>query len=499
MAYWRVLAIVLVLLAIGCAQGHTITPRPGPDGSRDDAGARPDAVTPTVDAGRDAFVPGGCTSDVECADDDPCTADRCVAGRCEHAAAPGERCDDGTFCNGPDRCDAAGACTVHDGDPCAGGTACDEGRRTCTGCASDAGCPGLLEGPWSACSFASECATSGVERRTLTEHTCNVALAVCEPRQREETRACPRVTEGMACMGGTSCEAFGACSYASGCATSGTRSRTCTDRACAGGACMVSTRTETSSEGCARTVACSAGASRGCTTSCGSGGTQTCSSSCAWGSCVPPTESCNGSDDDCDGAVDEGFRAATVATTYATLASHHSPCNGTTERYGANCNAAAHRFCAARACTNSGFGPVESDASTAFVTCVIGTVSNTTYTALRTHHGSCDGTSQRVGIHCNAAIHRYCASLGAASGFGPVENALDSATVTCVPAASSEVVTTSYTVLASHHGTCNGTLQRWGPDCAAAIHRFCMARGAASGFGPVENSGDTAVVTCVRP
>lgn len=43
----------------------------------------------------------------------------------------------------------------------------------------------------------------------------------------------------------------------------------------------------------------------GCTTSCGSFGSQLCSASCTLGSCVPPAETCNLQDDDCDADVDE--------------------------------------------------------------------------------------------------------------------------------------------------------------------------------------------------
>ncbi|MEY3013965.1 MAG: hypothetical protein RIT45_2700 [Pseudomonadota bacterium] len=43
-----------------------------------------------------------------------------------------------------------------------------------------------------------------------------------------------------------------------------------------------------------------------CTTSCGSAGTRDCSATCRWLACVPPTETCNGVDDDCDGDTDEG-------------------------------------------------------------------------------------------------------------------------------------------------------------------------------------------------
>lgn len=58
--------------------------------------------------------------------------------------------------------------------------------------------------------------------------------------------------------------------------------------------------------------ACVLGATQSCVTSCNTVGTMTCGSGgiegeCSWGECVPPAESCNTQDDDCDGLVDEDF------------------------------------------------------------------------------------------------------------------------------------------------------------------------------------------------
>ena len=49
-----------------------------------------------------------------------------------------------------------------------------------------------------------------------------------------------------------------------------------------------------------------AAAAMPCTTSCGSSGLSVCSPTCAMAACTPPAESCNGQDDNCDGATDEG-------------------------------------------------------------------------------------------------------------------------------------------------------------------------------------------------
>lgn len=56
-------------------------------------------------------------------------------------------------------------------------------------------------------------------------------------------------------------------------------------------------------EGCACTPL---DAMEDCATSCGSTGRRTCTAM-GWGPCMPPAETCGATDDDCDGRVDEGF------------------------------------------------------------------------------------------------------------------------------------------------------------------------------------------------
>jgi hypothetical protein len=60
---------------------------------------------------------------------------------------------------------------------------------------------------------------------------------------------------------------------------------------------------------------CSPGSLAGCRTACGTTGKTSCSQDGLWRACEVPAEACNGLDDDCDGAVDEGFPCARGTST----------------------------------------------------------------------------------------------------------------------------------------------------------------------------------------
>ncbi len=98
-------------------------------------------------------------------------------------------------------------------------------------------------------------------------------------------------------------------------------SRTCViphaTAACGAGSCAIGRCTAGFSDcdgdpsnGCERSVACTSGES--CTTSCGSAGTIACTGTCA-STCMPPAESCNLLDDDCDGSCESGLSGCRVA------------------------------------------------------------------------------------------------------------------------------------------------------------------------------------------
>jgi hypothetical protein len=220
-----------------------------------------------------------------------------------------------------------------------------------------------------------------------------------------------------------------------------------------------------------------------------------------FGACTPgqpAAESCPRIDDNCDNTIDEGFRSSSIATSYTIMRSLHPGCDEFGERIGPSCNAAVHRFCAGDGCTTTGFGPVENSGDVFGAGCVRADPIDVSYAELSAHHGVCDGAGERLGPNCNAAIHRFCASRGYASGFGPTEQSPDTALVQCVPFGVGTVIGSSYTELSGHHDGCTAA-SRIGPHCNAAIHRYCRSQGYVSGWGPVENSGDTSVVTCVSP
>jgi hypothetical protein len=144
----------------------------------------------------------------------------------------------------------------------------------------------------------------------------------------------------------------------------------------------------------------------------------------------------------------------------------------------------------------TGFGQVEQGAGDVTMTCLDATQAiptNSTFTELSAYHDGCN-QGYRQGGACNAAISRLCGARGQSTGYGPVENSGDAATIVCVPTA--VPLNSSYTELSALDAGCNqGT--RWGAQCDRAIHDWCVGAGYRSGFGPLENSGDLAIVACV--
>lgn len=239
---------------------------------------------------------------------------------------------------------------------------------------------------------------------------------------------------------------------------------------------------------------CTEGSVVSCLATCGSMGMSRCTGG-VLSACIPPVETCNGEDDDCDTVPDNGFSVSVMSVSYSSdLAAHHVPCNGTNERFGVNCNAAIHRYCGARACSNTGFGPDEANGDAAAISCATGSPQQATYATLSNYLGACRESNQGGDV-CRAAIHRYCAAMGMTTGFGPVESNAGVAYFSCF--AQATVTITSYSVLKTFNAACNGVAERMGLSCNAAIHKKCIADGFASGFGPLENNADEVHIACL--
>ncbi|MCA9612483.1 MAG: hypothetical protein KC586_06955, partial [Myxococcales bacterium] len=206
-----------------------------------------DAGISESDAGPDAGPPE-CSRAADCDDDDPCTDDACVEGRCERANNTAS-CNDGLFCTTNDVC-SAGVCMGGD-DPC-GALECDDTLNACVGCTDS--CPDVV-GEWGECSFADDCATTGTQTRSVSSATCSAGACMASGAPRTEMQACTRMdTSDQLC--GDPTEMPGSCVPSSGgCGTlAGNRTIVVMQPTCGGGSCgsVPSSRMEA----CTVTVPC---------------------------------------------------------------------------------------------------------------------------------------------------------------------------------------------------------------------------------------------------
>jgi hypothetical protein len=283
-----------------------------------------------VSGGRDGDVGGDsggdvaseCVKDEDCDDGVRCTVDVCADGAClrtpndllceesttcdPEADCPprtcigDSNCDDGLACNGIEVC-VDQSCQVVEPFNCSDGEACtfdqciDLDRATCVHSTRDEDEDG----------FGDE----------LCDAVGDVPATDCNDRNPEIFPGAPEVCNGVDDDCNGVCDEPGACcrGEVGDCITTcdSTGSRTCSLN-CSWTVCVPPTEVcngvDDDCNGTADDIfACVSGASEPCTTTCGSTGTRRCDESCTWTDCEAPSEVCNGLDDDCDGEADEDF------------------------------------------------------------------------------------------------------------------------------------------------------------------------------------------------
>ncbi|MCB9779837.1 MAG: DUF1588 domain-containing protein [Alphaproteobacteria bacterium] len=220
-----------------------------------------------------------------------------------------------------------------------------------------------------------------------------------------------------------------------------------------------------------------------------------------WSSCegpLPPAEICDGVDQDGDGVIDEVPAVWAEVASTAELQAAQPSCDPEGAPDTDTCASSAHRFCNSLGCGSvSGLELIDPVDDLHGLFCLDDTAAVLhvgSYATLSTHHEGCTQGSV-YGPACNAAISRYCASIGQVTGYGPVEHSGDAAYIICTPGAST--MGTTYSTIVAYDAGCDGSGERMGPHCNQAIHGFCRAQGFATGHGPLENSGDDLAVACI--
>jgi len=262
-------------------------------------------------------APEPCNEDVECADGVPCTIDRCRDGEfCEHLPQA-ELCESGETClpalgcipEPPDTCETGEDCTR--GNECYGTWSCQP-EFGCQflappDCGDDDDCTDdLCDVEAGMCSYAARDADrDGYGDAMCGADDCDDSVGSVYPGADEVCNGrdddCDAAVDESCCTAGEPC--------ATSCGTMGTT--TCNPDGTAGicePPAEVCNGIDDDCDGAPDNgFMCRAGESEVCTTGCSSMGMRTCDTSCSWEACVAPAESCNGADDDCNGTVDDGF------------------------------------------------------------------------------------------------------------------------------------------------------------------------------------------------
>jgi hypothetical protein len=238
---------------------------------------------------------------------------------------------------------------------------------------------------------------------------------------------------------------------------------------------------------------------RACETMCSNQGTETCSGG-MFGACVPPVESCNRVDDDCDMQIDEGVQVQIFdPVPIAELRSAHSRCDGPYASL-VNCMSAAKRWCArhALACFNGGAGHLQATETGARVACFGSRAVErmTTFGELSAASGFSISERNAGTRLAQSAANRYCRSLSYEAGMGPVEFSNPNVWVTCLP---SELAAQTTIALSKLLGRgCNPDANAGTLGCQSAADLECRELGYRGGYGPVEWNNEISMIVCFR-
>lgn len=422
------------------------------------------------DAGLDAATvdvgppDAGCASDLACDDHLACTHDACVTGACTHtpddalcmtgttcdvttgcpprSCTADADCDDHLFCNGVETCvsmacaaASSGACD--DSDNCTTDT-CDEAADTCAHATRDAdmdgfgdvNCPAvggvantdcvdsdatISPDAIDACDgIDNDCSGTCDSLNTCCRGAVGPCQTTCDtPGTMSGTRVCTGTCSWSACSppaetcNGRDDDCNGACDDGAGVCCAGattpcmTSCRSMGTQVCAADCSFTGSVCTPPAETCNGTdddcdsivdegFTCAVGTTRACTTSCTSTGLQTCDVTCGWGACVPPTEVCNGVDDNCVGGIDEGCGACSSCPGATTV-------TGTGGRYDVTLGASS-----TTSGTCGGAGP---EATLTFTTTAVSDVLIATHGATQNtvvYVRSCTCTGSEIGCNDDA-------------------------------------------------------------------------------------------------
>jgi len=190
----------------GAATGGAATGGAATGGDNGGGGGQGGAATCSdeIDCTVEVMGPEGCVRTLDdslCDDDNPCTTGSCVdeLGCVQTPAADASGCGNGE-CDAPFECDSGTCSGVLE---CPGSSQCNSG--TCTDCLGDPDCPSDIVPIWSACACSGECATSGMQERSVTTFTCDVS-GDCQQGVDVQMQGCSCDTEDDPCSSdGNSC------------------------------------------------------------------------------------------------------------------------------------------------------------------------------------------------------------------------------------------------------------------------------------------------------